>query len=75
MRVLENPTTGERVRLFPENPMKVPKDYDQEKHISEWTSKMLAQGFTKPISPENDAPALNAERKIARENADKLMKN
>src|SRR5262245_59505356 len=37
IKVLENPQTGERVRLYKEIWFKKPKGYDESKHIAEWT--------------------------------------
>lgn len=56
--VLENPETGERVRFYKEIPFKVPADYDEQKHIADWTAKQNEKGFTKRISPEDDRPQL-----------------
>ncbi len=56
--VLEDPDNGQRVRLYKEIPFKVPADYDEEKHIAEWTAKQNAHGYTKEISPEDDREQL-----------------
>lgn len=52
--VLENPTTGEGVRLFKEIWYKVPKDYDEGKYVAEWTAKHKKIGFTREVSPNGD---------------------
>ncbi len=54
IKVLENPTTGERVRFFREIPFKVPLAYDEKQHIADWTAKQQKDGFTKEIAPEED---------------------
>ena len=54
IRVLANPTTGERVRFFREHPLKVPAGYDEEKHLLEWTAEQQKRGFTKDILLEDD---------------------
>ena len=54
IKVLENPTTGKRVRFFREIPFKVPPAYDEKKHITDWTAKQQKDGFTKEIAPEED---------------------
>ncbi len=72
--VLENPTSGERVRFFPESKLKVPKDYDEKTHIESWTQEMRAKGFIRLISPKDDAPRLEIERKEARKRADRLLR-
>ena len=56
--VLENPETGERVRFFKEIPLKVPANYDESKHIADWTANQNANGFTELISPEEDRQQL-----------------
>jgi hypothetical protein len=56
--VLENPTTGERVRYFREISFKVPKDFDEQKALTEWTATQQKNGFTKEITPEDDRDEL-----------------
>jgi hypothetical protein len=56
--VLENPATGERVRFFREIPYKVPKDYDENKHLAEWMADHRKNGFTTEITPEADREQL-----------------
>jgi hypothetical protein len=56
--VLENPETGDRVRFYKEIPFKVPADYDEQKHIADWTAKQKDDGFTITISPEDDRQQL-----------------
>mgnify|MGYP006223945735 CR=1 FL=1 len=63
IRVLENPDSGKRVRLYKEIPFKVPDGYDEEKHIAEWTEKQKEAGFTKVIAPEDDRKRLAELRK------------
>jgi hypothetical protein len=58
IRVLENPQTGERVRLFKEIGFKTPAGYDEQKHIAEWTATHNKDGFTKEISTAEDRPQL-----------------
>ena len=58
IRVLENPETGDRARFYREIPFKVPADYDEQKHIADWTTKQKEQGFTLTISPEDDRQQL-----------------
>lgn len=62
IKVLENPTTGERMRFFPEIAYKVPADYDQTKHIAEWTAEKQQAGFTKEILPADDRKAVAESR-------------
>ena len=58
IKVLENPVTGERVRFFREIPFKVPKGYNETKHIADWTATQNQAGFTKEIAPKDDCDAL-----------------
>lgn len=58
IKVLENPTTGERVRFFRENPVKVPQGYDETKHLADWTATQNQAGFTKEIAPKDDREKL-----------------
>ena len=58
IKVLENPKTGERARFFREIPFKVPKDYDETKHLAEWSAQQGEAGFTKEITPVNDRAVL-----------------
>lgn len=58
VKVLENPTTGERVRFFREIPFKVPASYSEEKHLADWTESQGKAGYTKEISPSEDREAL-----------------
>lgn len=58
IRVLENPATGERVRFFREISFKVPKNYDEGKHLAEWTAEQQSNGFTKDIKPTDDRTQL-----------------
>ena len=51
LATLENPTTGERVELYEELWFKVPKDYDQAKHVAEWKKEQSAKGFTREVAP------------------------
>ena len=44
--LLENPTTGATVEMHKEIPFKVPADYDEKKHISQWKAEQAAKGFT-----------------------------
>ncbi len=67
LKVLENPTTGERVRFFREIPLKVPANYDETKHIAEWSATQAAAGFTNEITPEDDRTNLAELRKKNRE--------
>jgi len=60
--VLENPDTGERVRLYKEISFKVSSDYDEQKHIADWTLTQNKYGCKKQISPEDDRKQLAAER-------------
>ena len=62
IRVLENPETGERVRMYREIAYKVPADYDEEVHIAEWKESQRTEGFTVEISPEDDRERLAEER-------------
>jgi hypothetical protein len=55
---LENPKTGERVRFSREVPLTVPRDYDEAKHVADWTARQEKAGFTKEITPEEDREAL-----------------
>lgn len=71
IKVLENPSSGERVRFFREIAYKVPKGYDEKKHLAEWTATQEEAGFTKEITPEDDREALAAlhakNREVARQ--------
>jgi hypothetical protein len=58
IKVLENPTTGERVRYFREISFKEHKDFDEQEAITEWTAKQQKNGFTKDITPEDDRDEL-----------------
>ena len=58
IRVLENPTTGERVRFFREIGFKVPKGYDERKHLADWTATQEESGFTSEVFPEDDRARL-----------------
>ena len=62
IKVLENPTTGERARFFPEIAYKVPADYDQSKHIASWTVSKQQVGFTREISPADDRESFTEEQ-------------
>lgn len=58
IKLLENPSTGERERFYREIPYKVPTGYDEAKHLAEWTSAKDEAGFTKEITPEDDRERL-----------------
>lgn len=58
IKVLENPATGERVRFFREISYKVPKDYNEAKHLADWTAEQNKAGFTKEIAPKDDREKL-----------------
>jgi len=60
IKVLENPSSGERVRFFKEIGYKVPNGYDEKLHLAEWTTAQETAGFTKEITPEDDREALGA---------------
>lgn len=63
IKVLENPSTGERVRFFREVQYKVPANYDESQHIAEWRKEKQEAGFTKEISPVDDRESLADLRK------------
>lgn len=44
--VVENPVTHERATMYKEDPFKVPRDYDQARHIARWKAERAQQGFT-----------------------------
>ncbi len=44
--VVENPVTHERATMYKEDPFKVPRDYDQARHIAQWKAERAQQGFT-----------------------------
>lgn len=67
LKVLENPATGERVRFFREIPFKVPRDYDESKHLTWWTATQVAAGFTREVAPKDDRKALDELREKNRE--------
>lgn len=46
---VENPSTGERVELYEELWFKVPRDYDEKKHIASWKAAQAAKGFTREV--------------------------
>lgn len=46
---LENPTTGERVVMYKEDPFKVPSNYDEAKHIAQWKADQATKGFTREV--------------------------
>lgn len=71
IKVLENPATGERARFFEEIPYKVPADYDEAKHLREWTKEQNDAGFTREIVPADDREALAELRRKNREAAKK----
>jgi hypothetical protein len=58
IKVLENPTTGERVRFFREIPYKVPTGYSEVKNLADWSATQAKAGFTKEITPEADRESL-----------------
>lgn len=49
LQVLENPLTGERVELYREIWFKTPPDYDEARHIEQWTAEQAARGFTETV--------------------------
>lgn len=63
IKVLENPTTGERARFFREIAYKVPKDYSETKHLAEWRDAQVSKGFTTEIKLEDDRDSLAELRK------------
>ncbi len=63
IKVLENPTTGERARFFREISYKVPKDYSETKHLAEWSDTQDKAGFTREITQEDDRESLAELRK------------
>ncbi len=63
IKVLENPATGERVRFFREISVKVPKGYNETKHIADWTATQNQAGFTKEIAPKDDREKLAGLRR------------
>ncbi len=71
IKVLENPATGERARFFEEIPFKVPADYDEAKHLREWTKQQNDAGFKREIAPADDREALAELRRKNREAAKK----
>lgn len=48
---LENPATGERVEMYEELWFKVPRDYDEAKHIAQWKAAQAEKGFTREVPP------------------------
>jgi hypothetical protein len=43
---MKNPETGEKVELYKEILYKVPRGYDEKKHIEQWKSQQRKKGFT-----------------------------
>ena len=48
---LENPATGARVEMYEEIWFKVPRDYDEAKHIAQWKAAQAEKGFTREVQP------------------------
>lgn len=48
---LENPATGARVELYEELGFKLPRDYDEAKHVASWKARQAAKGFTREVQP------------------------
>ena len=44
--VMQNPSTGASVEMYQEIPSKVPADYDEQKHIEQWKSEQIKQGYS-----------------------------
>ena len=44
--VMENPQTKQRVEMYKEIAYKVPRDYDEKKHIEQWKAEQRKKGFT-----------------------------
>ena len=63
IKVLENPTNGERARFFREISYKVPKDYSETKHLAKWSDTQDKAGFTREITLEDDRESLAELRK------------
>ncbi|MHC4404771.1 MAG: hypothetical protein ACYTG0_34410 [Planctomycetota bacterium] len=74
IKVLEDPQTGERVRFFKEIWYKVPKDYNETKHLAEWTATQEEAGYTKEITPEDDRKRL-AELRAKNRAASRRLKS
>jgi hypothetical protein len=43
---MKNPETGQKVVLYKEIWFKVPRGYDEKKHIEEWKAEQCKKGFT-----------------------------
>ncbi|MBI5364960.1 MAG: hypothetical protein HZA53_17415 [Planctomycetes bacterium] len=48
---LENPATGARVEMYEEIWFKVPRDYDEARHVAQWKAEQSAKGFTREVAP------------------------
>ena len=48
--VMENPTTGQRIEMFPEIWFKVPANYDEKKHVEAWKAEQRSQGYTVEVT-------------------------
>lgn len=75
VKVVENPETGERARFFKESWLKLPAGYDHRAHLAAWVAARTAEGFTREISPRDDAAAWAATQARARDRARALMTN
>ena len=42
---MRNPETEQKVEMFKEIPYKVPRDYDEKKHIEQWKAEQRKKGF------------------------------
>jgi hypothetical protein len=43
---MKNPGTGQKVELYKEIWYKVPRGYDEKKHIESWKAEQRKKGFT-----------------------------
>jgi len=51
---LENPATRERLEMYEEIWFKVPRDYDEARHIAHWKERAAERGFTREVPRERE---------------------
>jgi hypothetical protein len=43
---MKNPLTGLTVKMYKEDPLKVPPNYDEKQHIEQWKAEQAQLGYT-----------------------------
>jgi hypothetical protein len=49
--VMANPTNGQRAAFYREIWYKVPRGYDEQKHIEQWKAEKRKEGYTVQVQP------------------------